>query len=280
MTETTKKLIRLALEEDIGRGDVTTDATIPEDHRAEARVAAKEDGVFFGGGVLEFIFRELDPDVEIEFIAEDGMPVQAGAVVARLRGRTRAVLTGERTALNFLQRLSGVATLTSRYVKELEGTDTRLLDTRKTTPGMRELEKAAVASAGGVNHRMGLYDMALIKDNHITAAGGVSEAVAAVRENAPDVPIEVEVTNLRELDEALVAKVDRVMLDNMTDAMLPEAVRTAKSAEDPPEVEVSGNVTLATIRDIAELGPDFISVGALTHSARALDISLEIGEEK
>jgi nicotinate-nucleotide pyrophosphorylase (carboxylating) len=268
----------MALAEDVGPGDVTTDATVPEDQRSTARIVAKEAGVLFGREVAEAVLRELDPDIDVEFLVDDGGRVTVGATVARITGRTRAILTGERLALNFLQRLSGVATLTARYAEEIEGTGARLLDTRKTTPGMRALEKAAVAAGGGANHRMGLFDMALIKDNHIAAAGGIGAAVAAVRERAKDVPVEVEVVDIEGLLETLDVGVDRVMLDNMPFDELAESIRVAREHDRCPEIEVSGGVGLESVRAIAELGPDFISVGALTHSARALDISLGIGE--
>jgi len=205
--------------------------------------------------------------------------VAAGAVVATVRGRARAILTGERTALNFLQRLSGIATAASRYAAALEGTGARLLDTRKTAPGMRALEKRAVALGGGANHRMGLWDMALVKDNHIAAAGGVARAVERVKAARPDLAVEVEVTTLDGLREALAAGADRVMLDNMSEADMRDAVRAARAAPRPPEIEISGGVSLENVRALASLRPDFISVGAVTHSAPALDLSLTLETE-
>jgi len=274
--ERTLGLIRNALAEDLGTGDATTDSTVPAEQVTKGRIIAKEDGVLAGIPVVEAVFRELDPDVEVEAHVAEGARVTPRTLVATVRGRTRAILTGERTALNFLQRLSGVATLASRYAAAVEGTGVTILDTRKTTPGLRILEKYAVSLGGGGNHRMGLWDMALIKDNHIVAAGGIRPAVERVRERHPGLAIEVEVTGPSELREALDAGVGRIMLDNMTIAEMREAVAMARSHCPTPEIEVSGGVTLAEVRTIAETGPDFISVGALTHSAPALDISLDL----
>lgn len=270
------RLIKEALAEDVGAGDVTTDATVPAERASEARIVAKARGVIAGLAVVRAVLRELDPEAVVEVVVPDGRTVSPGQVVAVVRARTRAILTAERTALNFLMRLSGVATMTARFVERLEGTGTRLLDTRKTTPGMRRLEKQAVALGGGVNHRMGLWDMAMIKDNHIAAAGGIGEAVARVREARPDLPIEVEVSDLASLEEALACEVDRVMLDNMPEEEMREAVRAARSRGRRPEIEISGGVTLAAIERLARLGADFVSVGAVTHSAPALDLSLEL----
>lgn len=274
--EATERLILAALEEDVGPGDVTTDAIIDCDETAEARIVAKAPGVVAGLAVAERVFRELDPDAALSSVVGDGGRVAPGDVIATVTGRTRAILTGERVALNFLQRLSGVATAAAALVAALDGSGTRLLDTRKTTPGMRSLEKDAVRLGGGKNHRMGLWDMALIKDNHIAAAGGITAAVAAVREADPDVPIEVEVTDQAGLTEALAAGVDRVMLDNMTQDEMREAVATARASRRPPEIEISGGVTAESLNALKVLGADFVSVGAITHSAPALDISLEL----
>ncbi len=276
--QTATDIIRRALDEDIGSGDVTTDGTVPEGQLAGARIIAKQDGVLAGITVAEAVFRALDPSLVMTAHLIDGETLQPGTVVATLKGRSRAILTAERTALNFLQRLSGIATATARYSAELKGTDVRLLDTRKTTPGMRVLEKYAVAIGGGVNHRIGLWDMALIKENHIAAAMGIGPAVAGVRSKHPGVKIEVEVTNLTELDRALDAHVDRVMLDNMSLDVMEQAIKRARSHDHPAEIEVSGNVTLGRLREIAALGPDFISVGSITHSAPALDLSLLFDE--
>jgi nicotinate-nucleotide pyrophosphorylase (carboxylating) len=274
--EAAVRLIRDALAEDVGSGDATTNSTVPADRVSEARIVAKEVGVVAGLSVVEAVLRELDPEALVEPVVPDGGLVEPGQVVARVRARTRAILTGERTALNFLQRLSGVASETARFVEALEGTLTRLLDTRKTTPGMRRLEKQAVALGGGVNHRMGLWDMAMIKDNHIVAAGGIRSAVERVREAHPDLPIEVEVADRAGLDEALDAGVDRVMLDNMLPEDMRQAVGVARAHPSRPEIEISGGVTLSSIEELAGLGADFVSVGAVTHSAPALDLSLEL----
>ena len=269
-------IIARAIAEDVGSGDVTTEGTVPPGQLARARIVAKETGVLAGVTVAEAVFHGLDPSLVMTTQLIDGELLEPGAVVATLSGRSRAILTGERTALNFLQHLSGVATATARYAAELRGTGVRLLDTRKTTPGLRMLEKYAVAIGGGTNHRVGLWDMALIKENHITAAAGIGPAVAGVRAKHPGIRIEVEVTNLTELDRALDAHADRVMLDNMSLDVMEQAIARARAHDHPAEVEVSGNVTIERLREIAALGPDFISVGSITHSAPALDLSLLI----
>ncbi|MBM3307693.1 MAG: carboxylating nicotinate-nucleotide diphosphorylase [Candidatus Eisenbacteria bacterium] len=275
----TLDLVRRALAEDVGAGDVTTDATVAAGAVGRAAIVAKAAGVIAGLDVAEAVFRELDGDIVFGARVAEGARVAAGAVVATVRGRARAILTGERTALNFLQRLSGIATAASRYAAALEGTGARLLDTRKTAPGMRALEKRAVALGGGANHRMGLWDMALVKDNHIAAAGGVARAVERVKAARPDLAVEVEVTTLDGLREALAAGADRVMLDNMSEADMRDAVRAARAAPRPPEIEISGGVSLENVRALASLRPDFISVGAVTHSAPALDLSLTLETE-
>ena len=274
--EAAARLIREALAEDVGTGDVTTDSTVPADEVSEARIVAKASGVLAGLPVVEAVLRELDPEAAVEPAVQDGGEVVPGQMVALIRARTRAILTGERTALNFLQRLSGVATEAARYAAKLEGTGTRFLDTRKTTPGMRSLEKQAVVLGGGVNHRMGLWDMALIKDNHIVAAGGIRNAVAGVRERHPGLAIEVEVTDGPSLLEALDCGVDRVMLDNMSPGDMRRAIEAARAHESRPEIEISGGVTLSALEALAGLGADFVSVGAVTHSAPALDLSREL----
>jgi len=275
----TLDLVRRALAEDVGAGDVTTDATVAAGAVGRAAIVAKAAGVIAGLDVAEAVFRELDGDIVFGARVAEGARVAAGTVVATVRGRARAILTGERTALNFLQRLSGIATAASRYAAALEGTGARLLDTRKTAPGMRALEKRAVALGGGANHRMGLWDMALVKDNHIAAAGGVARAVERVKAARPDLAVEVEVTTLDGLREALAAGADRVMLDNMSEADMRDAVRAARAAPRPPEIEISGGVSLENVRALASLRPDFISVGAVTHSAPALDLSLTLETE-
>jgi nicotinate-nucleotide pyrophosphorylase (carboxylating) len=259
-----------ALAEDVGAGDLTTAATVPADTRARARITQKAAGVIFGLDAAEQTFRELDPDSKLERLCSEG-EWRAGGPVLDIEGSARAILTGERTALNFLQRLSGVATLTARCVRAVEGTNARILDTRKTTPGLRALEKAAVAAGGGTNHRAGLYDAILIKENHAAIAGGVGKAVRRAKALAADVPLEVECRTLAEVDEALAAGAPQILLDNMTPDQLRGAVeRVAGRAQ----LEASGGVTLETLKDIAATGVDFISVGALTHSAPALDLSL------
>jgi nicotinate-nucleotide pyrophosphorylase (carboxylating) len=265
-------IVARALAEDLGAGDATSAATVDEDARARATITQKQPGVLFGLDVAEATFRQLDPDVEIERLASEGEWREGGPVV-RIQGRTRALLGAERTALNFLQRLSGVATATARAVKEIEGTGARILDTRKTTPGLRALEKAAVRAGGGVNHRAGLYDAILIKENHAAAAGGVGEAVRRARAASPDLPLEVEVRDDAEIDEALGAGATRLLLDNMSPDRLRAAVsRVAGRAE----LEASGGITLANLREVATTGVEFVSVGALTHSAVALDLSLTL----
>jgi nicotinate-nucleotide pyrophosphorylase (carboxylating) len=263
-------LVDRALTEDVGSGDVTTEATVPESARAVATILQKEAGVISGLDVAEAVFRRLDADCVVER-GPEGAWRDAGASVLRVEGSARALLTGERTALNFLQRLSGVATMTARCVRAIEGTGARILDTRKTTPGLRELEKAAVAAGGGTNHRAGLYDAILIKENHAALAGGVGEAVRRARAHAPGLPLEVECRTLDEVDEALAAGATSILLDNMTPTGLREAVQHVNGRA---ELEASGGVTLESLREVASTGVQFISIGALTHSAPALDLSL------
>lgn len=263
-------IVRIALAEDVGGGDVTTAATVPEAARAEALITQKAPGGIYGLAVASATFWALDPELEIERLCSEG-EWRAGGEVMRVRGSARAILTGERTALNFLQRLSGVATLTARCVEAVSGTGVRILDTRKTTPGLRTLEKAAVAAGGGTIYRAGLYDAILIKENHAALAGGVGAAVRAAREAAPELPLEVECRNLAEVDEALDAGAPRILLDNMT---VPELADAVGHVAGRAELEASGGFTLETLREVAETGLQFISVGALTHSAPALDLSL------
>ncbi len=269
----TADLVARALAEDLGGGDVTTEATVPAAARARAVITQKAPGVIFGLGVVAEVFGCLDPDVVIERLVDEGRWRDGGEVVA-VEGRARALLSGERTALNFLARLSGVATLTARAVQavhDIEPRPPRILDTRKTTPGLRQLEKGAVAAGGGTNHRAGLYDAILIKENHSALAGGVGKAVALAAARAPSLPLEVECRTLAEVDEALAAGASRLLLDNMSPAALRRAVDHVAGRA---ELEASGGVTLETLREVAETGVDFISVGALTHSAPALDLSL------
>jgi nicotinate-nucleotide pyrophosphorylase (carboxylating) len=262
--------VERALAEDVGPGDVTTAVTVPEDAQARALITQKAPGVIYGLDPAEETFRALDPGVAVRRLVAEGEWREGGPVL-ELEGSARALLTGERTALNFLQRLSGVATLTARCVRAIEGTGARILDTRKTTPGLRELEKAAVAAGGGTNHRAGLYDQILIKENHAALAGGVAAAVRLAAGRAPGIPLEVECRTLEEVDEALAAGAPRILLDNMTPAQLAGAVAHVAGRA---ELEASGGVTLATLREIAATGVQFVSVGALTHSAPALDLSL------
>jgi nicotinate-nucleotide pyrophosphorylase (carboxylating) len=271
-------LIRAALEEDVGPGDWTTRWTVPPERGAEAEIVAKAPGVVAGTGVAAEVFRRFDPALEVEVAAADGTAVSPGDAVIHVRGAAGSILTAERTALNFLQRLSGVATVTRDYVRAVEGTGARVIDTRKTTPAMRALEKAAVVAGGGSNHRHGLYDLVMIKDNHIAAAGGIAAAVAAVSaRNERRLKVEVETTDLGEVEAALAAGADRIMFDNMPLPLLREAVARVRAAgAERPETEASGGITLETIREVAETGVDFVSVGALTHSAPALDLSLRL----
>ena len=263
-------LVRRALAEDVGDGDATTEATVPADARARARIVQKAPGVIFGLDAAEAAFHELDPDVRVERRVAEGQWREGGEVLD-VEGSARALLTAERTALNLLGRLSGVATAAARAAREVEGTGARVLDTRKTTPGLRALEKAAVAAGGGTNHRFGLFDAILIKENHAAAAGGITEAVRAARELRPDLPLEVEVRDRAEVDEALAAGAPRLLLDNMD---LEQLRATVAHVAGRAELEASGGITLGELRAVAESGVDFISLGALTHSAPTLDLSL------
>ena len=263
-------LVRRALDEDVGSGDLTTQATVPASVRARARITQKQPGVLYGLDAAKLAFALLDPDARFVVLAEEGVWRDGGAVLD-IEGRAGAMLSAERTALNLLQRLSGVATLTARYVEAVRGTRARVLDTRKTTPGLRLLEKAAVAAGGGTNHRVGLFDAILIKENHAALAGGVGEAVRLARASTADVAVEVECRTDAEVDEALAAGAPRLLLDNMSPAQMRTIVARVQGRA---ELEASGGIDLETIRDVAETGVDFISVGALTHSAPALDLSL------
>jgi nicotinate-nucleotide pyrophosphorylase (carboxylating) len=268
-----------ALAEDVGQGDVTSLWTISSQDRAKGRFLSKAEGIIAGLAVVGSVFAAVDPELAFEPGVQDGQLANPGQIIGEIRGRTRSILIAERTALNFLQRMSGIATLTARYVEAVRGTNAVILDTRKTAPGLRLLDKWAVRLGGGQNHRLGLYDMVLIKDNHITAAGGITEAVGRVREQIAEresgkaMEIEVEVKNLAELEEALDLDLDRILLDNMTVHEMREAVEIAAGRV---PLEASGGVNLETAREIAETGVDYISVGALTHSVAALDISLKI----
>ena len=271
-TDTLERVAFAALAEDVGEGDVTTDATVAEDAVGTAEIVLREPGVVCGLGVAEAVFRALDPELRCERLVDEGATVTGSTPVARVSGPERAILTGERTALNFLGRLSGIATLTRRYVDAVSGTGAAILDTRKTTPGLRALEKHAVATGGGRNHRFALDDGVLVKDNHLRAAGSVAGAVERLRAATP-LPVEVECDTLEQVSEALDAGVDAILLDNMSLAELRAAVALAKGRA---RLEASGGVTLENVLAIAETGVDEISVGALTHSARSLDVSLEL----
>ncbi len=267
-----RDVVRRALAEDIGPGDVTTDAIVSPDLRARGVFLAKARCVVAGLDVAFEVFRQLEPSVRVANEKRDGDLCEAGETVAAVEGSARALLVGERTALNFLQRLSGVATEARRFVDAAAGRIT-VLDTRKTTPTLRVLEKYAVRAGGATNHRAGLFDAVLIKDNHIRLAGGVCPAIARVREHCPGMRIEVEAQSLEELDEAIAAGVETVLVDNMTVARIREAVRRAAGRV---RIEISGGVSLERMADLATTGADFVSVGALTHSAPAVDISFEI----
>lgn len=274
LTAAVEQLIKTALEEDIGPGDITTMSTIDREATAKGLFRAKRDGVVAGLMVVEKVFALIDPAVRVRRLARDGDAVTKGQVVAEADGPTRSLLLGERTALNFLQRLSGTATLARQYVEAVKDFPCKIIDTRKTTPGFRTLEKYAVRMGGGTNHRFGLYDAALLKDNHIAAAGSISDAVHQVRSHAPFMAkVEVECTNLDQVREALQAGADVIMLDNMNIPQMVEAVRVvAKRAG----VEASGGINMDTVREVAATGVDFISIGVLTHSAPALDFNMKI----
>lgn len=267
-------LFELAYAEDIGDGDITTNNLIPPDTNKTAIFVAKEEGVVAGLPIAEMVFKKFDKNLEWNVIMPDGSKVKPGDVLVEFKGNYRALLTGERKALNFLQRLSGIATYSNQCMQEVNGYKVEILDTRKTLPGYRHLDKYAVRMGGASNHRFGLYDMVMIKDNHIQVAGGIKQAVEAIRTRIPkSIKIEVETTNLDQVKEALEADVDIIMLDNMSSKLMIEAValidRRAK-------VEASGNMTLKRIRKVAATGVNYISIGALTHSVKALDISQRI----
>jgi nicotinate-nucleotide pyrophosphorylase (carboxylating) len=272
----TRDLVARALLEDLGVGDVTAEAVVPEDARGRATITQKAPGVVFGLDVAAEVFRQAGAGelgaLAVEGEWRDDIPAE----VARAEGPARGLLAAERTALNFLCHLSGVATLTARFVKEIEGTGARILDTRKTTPGLRALEKAAVAAGGGTNHRMGLHDAILIKENHAALAGGVGEAVRRARGERPDLPVEVECRDLDEVREGAEAGANRLLIDNMSPAELRKAVAAARSSKPEPELEASGGIALDNVAEIAGTGVDFVSVGALTHSAPALDLSMTL----
>lgn len=271
------QLIELAFAEDIGDGDHTTLCCIPEDAMGESKLLIKETGIFAGAHIAEQVFHRFDPTMQVELYIEDGTFVQPGDIVMSVKGKVRSLLQTERLMLNILQRMSGIATMTALYVSRLEGTHTRVLDTRKTTPGMRMLEKEAVRIGGGTNHRIGLFDMILLKDNHIDFAGGIEQAISRchqyLKEKGKDLKIEIEVRSMDELRRVLAyGGVHRIMLDNFTPAQTKEAVDLIAGRY---ETESSGGITLNTIRDYALAGVDFVSVGALTHSVKGLDMSFK-----
>jgi nicotinate-nucleotide pyrophosphorylase (carboxylating) len=270
-------LIRLALAEDVNTGDFTSLWTLPAKQVQTATLIAKENGVVAGLPIIPLVFSELGGDVKIETFINDSDSVKTGDKIATITGETKILLCGERIMLNFLQQLSGVATITNKFATALKGGKTKVLDTRKTIPGFRTLQKYAVLAGGGSNHRMGLWDMVLVKDNHIAAAGGVLEAWNAVKkQNTKNLKVEIEVENLEQLKSLLGLGVDRIMLDNMSYETMQEAVRIVRESGDSVELEASGNMTLERVKELANIGLDFISVGALTHSVKALDISMRI----
>lgn len=272
------ELIMMALKEDIGEGDITSAYFIPEEKMARAFLSVRHEGVVSGVSIAEKVFSEVDPSLVVQVLLEDGSRVSEGAVLMMIEGKARSILTAERTALNFLQRLSGVASITARYVAAVKHTRAKILDTRKTTPGYRTLEKKAVLDGGGTNHRMGLYDRAMVKDNHLVSDGGLESLQAAIRllkSEKPHVEVELEADRLDQVADFLALEgVDYILLDNMP---LDDLRKAVKMREKNPRIrlEASGGVNLATVREIAETGVDFISVGALTHSAPALDIGLD-----
>jgi nicotinate-nucleotide pyrophosphorylase (carboxylating) len=277
-TDEIREVVARALAEDLGPGDITSDSVIPADARGRASIVQKQPGVLFGLEAAAEALRQTGAEDFDAMVVEGEWRDDVPAIAARVAGPARALLAGERVALNLLGHLSGIATLTAQFVRAVEGTGARILDTRKTTPGLRVLEKAAVAAGGGVNHRIGLFDAILIKDNHAAIAGGVGEAVRRAREASPALQVEVECSDDAQIAEAVEAGADRLLLDNYSPPDLARAVeRVAELADGTrPEIEASGGVTLGTVRDIASTGVDFVSVGALTHSAPTLDVSMEI----
>ncbi len=293
MLESFLPLVKFALSEDVGTGDVTTLNSVPSNVGARAVIMAKERGVVSGLEIAQMTFREVDPALKFKPTTRDGDDVEAGVALAQISGSAASIMTAERTALNFMMRMSGVATLTRRYVKEIEGTGAKIIDTRKTTPGLRFLEKYAVQCGGGQNHRLALWDMYLVKDNHIRAARGLTQAIDRIQRTRRDLLLEVEVESMEQLQEALRPEVDRILIDNQpVDAVRravaeidrwckanpPDHPRARPDARRWPEIEISGGLNLQTVRAYAETGADYLSVGALTHSAPALNLSLEIEE--
>lgn len=275
------KLLDLGIEEDINTGDVTTESIIPESMNAVATMTAKQEGVVSGIEIVKMVYDRFQDNVIFTPYFKDGDFVKKGEVILKIEATYPTLLKGERLSLNLFQRMSGIATETAKYVKELEGTGTELLDTRKTAPGMRVIDKLAVKHGGGTNHRMGLYDMAMIKDNHIKMAGGIPKAVEQVRSKIdPSIKIEVETTNLEEVKQAIEAGADIIMLDNMTNDAMKEAVSVIKAAGKGIKTEASGNMSIPRLIEVAATGVDYISVGALTHTVKAMDISMNIQIEQ
>lgn len=272
--ELIKQVVDYALQEDIGNGDITTNSLIPYDMQAKATMVTKASGVIAGLAVAEYVFKTLSPDVLWKTFVNDGDKVAKGTLILEISGSYRALLTGERLALNFLQRMSGIASMTANYITALEGYKTKILDTRKTVPGLRLLDKYAVKMGGGTNHRIGLYDMVLIKDNHIKVAGGITKAVEQIKRSvSKEIQIEVETTTIEEVKEALLSGADIIMLDNMSNSTMAESVKIIGGRA---KVEASGNMTIERLKEVAATGVDYISIGALTHSVIALDISMNI----
>ena len=275
------KLIDLGIEEDINTGDITTESIIPESMNAVATMTAKQDGVVSGLEIVKMVYERFQADTVFTPYFQNGDSVKKGDVILKVEATYPTLLRGERLSLNIFQRMCGIATETAKYVKELAGTTTELLDTRKTAPGLRVLDKMAVKDGGGTNHRMGLYDMAMIKDNHIKMAGGITKAVEQVRSRiAEGVKIEVEATCMAEVQEAVAAGADIIMFDNMTNEAMTEAAAYIKSTGKPIKTEASGNMNIPRLKEVAATGVDYISVGALTHTVKAMDISMNIQVEK
>lgn len=267
-----EKIVRNALKEDVGRADITSLAIIPEKLKYKGSIIAKEPGIIAGLDVAELCFKLFNPAIQFDKLQLDGNTVSMETVICHIHGSARSIVSAERVALNFLQRMSGIATLTAKFVEAVKGTSAIILDTRKTAPGLRMLDKWAVTLGGGENHRIGLYDMILIKENHIAVAGGLAEAVQRVRKwQNKGYPVEIEVTNLSELKTALELPLDRIMLDNMT---LPDLKKAVEMAKGRIPLEASGNISLENIGEVAQTGVNYISIGALTHSVKALDMSL------
>lgn len=274
------KLLDLGIEEDINTGDITTESIIPATMNAVATMTAKQDGVISGLEIVKMVYDRFQDGVVFTPYFQNGDAVKKGDVILKIEATYPTLLRGERLSLNIFQRMSGIATETAKYVKELAGTQTELLDTRKTAPGLRVLDKMAVKHGGGTNHRMGLYDMAMIKDNHIKMAGGIAKAVGQVRSRiAEGIKIEVEATNLDEVKQAIEAGADIIMLDNMDNQSMTEAVKVIKAADKGIKTEASGNMSIERLKEVAATGVDYISVGALTHTVKGMDISMNIQVE-